>query len=217
MGVQIRSATVVPGRSAGPAAAGALVGPRPNGRFAGRATVNPGSMALDLADPLLTGRNETPLQRCDRNLVELLQEMRVVQTGVQVLFAFLLIAPLSAGFDEVGTRQRIEYFASLAAAGGATTVLMVPTAYHRILFRLGDKEHLVAVANRCTLAGLTLVGAAMLGSLLFVSDLLFGVVAAAVTVAVALTVLTACWCVAPLRRRRHVRRRAARPAEGGGS
>lgn len=143
-------------------------------------------MALDLADPLLTGRNETPLQRCDRNLVELLQEMRVVQTGVQVLFAFLLIAPLSAGFGEVGTRERIEYFASLAAAGGAATVLMVPTAYHRILFRLGDKEHLVAVANRCTLAGLALVGAAMLGSLLFVSDLLFGVAAAAVTVAIAL-------------------------------
>jgi hypothetical protein len=161
------------------------------------------AMASEL-DPLLEGRHETPLQRCDRNLVELLQEVRVVQTGVQVLFAFLLIAPLSARFGEVGPTARMEYFASLAAAGGAAVLLMVPTAYHRILFRCGDKEHLVAICNRCTLAGLALVGVAMLGSLLFVSDLLFGGAASIVTAAIAGAVMTSCWCIAPLLRRRHV-------------
>jgi hypothetical protein len=165
-------------------------------------------MAVEVNDPLLTGRNETPLQRCDRNLVELLQEVRVVQTGVQVLFAFLLIAPLSAGFDDVTQRERLEYFVSLVAAGVAAVLLMAPTAYHRILFRLGDKEHLLAVSNRCTLAGLAFVGIAMLGSLLFVSDLLFGDAVAIATVVLAGVVMTICWCVAPLLRRRHVRRRA---------
>jgi hypothetical protein len=177
------------------------------------ATGDPFIVTTHLPDPLLEGRGETPLQRCDRNLVELLQEVRVVQTGVQVLFAFLLIAPLSAGFADVGPRARIEYFASLAAAGGAAVLLMAPTAYHRILFRLGDKEHLIAVSNRFTLAGLALVGVAMLGSLLFVSDVLFGDAVAAATVVVAGMTMLGCWCLAPLRRRRHVRRAARREDE----
>jgi hypothetical protein len=162
-------------------------------------------MAVDLADPLLEGRNETPLQRCDRNLVELLQEVRVVQTGVQVLFAFLLIAPLSARFDRVGAVQEIEYFTSLMAAGAAAVLLMAPTAYHRILFRLGDKEYLVAMSNRYTLAGLALVGVAMLGSLMFVSDVLFSTAAAVVIVVLAMVPVVCCWCVLPLLRRRRVR------------
>lgn len=165
-------------------------------------------MAVETSDPLLTGRNETPLQRCDRNLVELLQEVRVVQTGVQVLFAFLLIAPLSAGFEDVTQRERLEYFASLVSAGAAAVLLMAPTAYHRILFRLGDKEHLVAVSNRFTLAGLAFVGIAMLGSLLFVSDLLFGDVVMFATVVVAALTIVVCWCLAPLLRRRRVQRAA---------
>src|SRR4051794_30363853 len=120
-------------------------------------------------DPLLEGRNETPLQRCDRNLVELLQEVRVIQTGVQVLFAFLLMAPLSAGFPQLTGSQRVEYFVTLLASGAAAVLLTALTAHHRILFRCGDKDHLVKVANRYTLAGLACVGLAMVGALLFVS------------------------------------------------
>src|SRR3954453_17198598 len=119
------------------------------------------------------GRNETQLERCDRNLVELLQEVRVVQTGVQVLFAFLLTAPLAPRFPQLSEFQRLTSFVPLLAAGGAAILLIAPTAYHRILFRLGDKEHLVAVANRFTLAGLACVGVSMVGALLLVSDLLF--------------------------------------------
>src|SRR3954466_285850 len=103
------------------------------------------------------GRNETHLERCDRNLVELMQEVRVVQTGVQVLFAFLLTAPLAPRFPELSEFQQLTYFATLLSAGAAAVLLIAPTAYHRILFRLGDKEHLVAVSNRFTLAGLACV------------------------------------------------------------
>jgi uncharacterized protein DUF6328 len=157
-------------------------------------------------DPLLEGRNETPLQRCDRNLVELLQEVRVVQTGVQVLFAFLLMAPLSARFPQLAQAQRVEYFVTLLASGAAAVLLMAPTAHHRILFRCGDKDHLVKVANRYTMAGLAFVGLAMLGALLFVAGMLFpGGIALATSTSAALLV-SWCWVIAPLLRRRRVAR-----------
>src|SRR3954447_13800288 len=133
--------------------------------------------ALRRADPAVgydpTARNETPMERCDRNLVELLQEVRVVQTGVQALFAFLLTAPLAPRFSELNSFQRHDYFATLLSAGAAAVLLIAPTAYHRILFRCGDKEYLVVVANRFTLAGLGFVALSMIGALLLVTDLMF--------------------------------------------
>lgn len=148
------------------------------------------------------GRNETELERCDRNLVELLQEVRVVQTGVQVLFGFLLMAPLTARFQHLDGRQQLEYYSSFAAAGLAAFLLMAPTAYHRALFRRGDKEYLVAVANRLTIAGLGTVGVSMGGATMFVSDVVFGLAAG-----VAAGILTgatgiALWAMLPLTRRR---------------
>jgi Family of unknown function (DUF6328) len=156
------------------------------------------------------GRNETALERCDRNLVELLQEVRVVQTGVQVLFAFLLTAPLAARFPELSQFQKLTYFATLLAAGAAAVLLIAPTAYHRILFRLGDKEHLVEVANRFTLAGLTCVALSMVGALLLVSDLLFDATALiGSTTALAALGCLVFWCLAPLLRRTRIRAAAA--------
>ena len=155
---------------------------------------------------LPTGRNETGLERCDRNLVELMQEVRVVQTGVQVLFAFLLTAPLAPRFPELSEFQKLTYFGTLLAAGAAAVLLIAPTAYHRILFRLGDKEHLVNVANRFTLAGLASVALSMVGALLLVTDLLFDAVAVVVvTTAGAAFGCVFFWCLAPLRRRASVR------------
>src|SRR4051794_3244360 len=162
------------------------------------------------------GRAETPLERCDRNLVELLQEVRVVQTGVQVLFAFLLTAPLAARFPELTRVQRWDYFVTLLAAGAAAILLIAPTAYHRVLFRCGDKEHLVLVANRFTLAGLAFVAMSMLGALLLVTDLMFdgGIVIA--TIAVATLTCAAFWCVLPLLRRTAlIAARRAEASEGG--
>jgi hypothetical protein len=147
------------------------------------------------------GRNETALERCDRNLVELLQEVRVVQTGVQVLFAFLLTAPLASRFGRLDAFQRHVYFITLLATGAAAVLLIAPTAYHRLLFQRGDKAHLVQVANRFMLAGLGFVAVSMLGALLLVADLLFSGAVVAVTVVVAALGVALAWCVLPLRRR----------------
>jgi Family of unknown function (DUF6328) len=151
------------------------------------------------------GRNETALERCDRNLVELLQEVRVVQTGVQVLFAFLLMAPLTPRFPELGTVRHAEYFAALSLSGLSAVLLMAPTAYHRVLFRRGDKEYLVALSNRFAIAGLATVGLAMVLAFTFVVDILFGRLEAITTGGVAAGVCLLLWAVGPLSRRRRLR------------
>lgn len=156
------------------------------------------------------GRNETTLERTDRNLIELLQEVRVVQTGVQVLFGFLLTAPLTNRFHLLGEALQIEYFVTLILAATGALLLIAPTAYHRVLFRRGDKEYLVCVANRLTIAGLAAVGLAMIGSIVFVAGVLFG---SAAVVAVAVVAGGAClvlWALLPLRRRRVLSTRSDR-------
>jgi len=162
----------------------------------------PGSCDASAEVSPAEGRNETHLERCDRNLVELLQEVRVVQTGVQVLFAFLLMAPLTPGFADLGALQRLEYFVTLALAGGAAVLLIAPTAYHRVLFRLGDKDYLVTVANRLTIAGLTAVALSMVGAFVFVTDILFGQTAALVAGVATGTTMLVLWGALPLARRR---------------
>src|SRR4029079_13733831 len=99
-------------------------------------------------------RDETDTERLDRNLIELLQEVRVVQTGVQVLFAFLLTVPFSSRFDQITHFQRAAYFTALVGSAAASVLLIAPTAVHRILFRLGQKEYMVEVSNRLALGGL---------------------------------------------------------------
>ena len=100
------------------------------------------------------GRDETELERDDRNLIELLQEARVVQTGVQILFGFLLTAAFQPKFQRLSSFQKADYFGTLVAAATTLIMLTAPTSWHRILFRHGDKEHLVTVANRFMLVGL---------------------------------------------------------------
>src|SRR4051794_9037688 len=104
------------------------------------------------------GRAETPLERCDRNLVELLQEVRVVQTGVQVLFAFLLTAPLAARFPELTTVQRWDYFVTLLAAGAAAILLIAPPPHHPAPLRFGAQGHLARGGGPFPLAGPGVVG-----------------------------------------------------------
>jgi hypothetical protein len=159
------------------------------------------------------GRNETALERCDRNLVELLQEVRVVQTGVQVLFAFLLTAPLAARFPTLTAFQQRTYFVTLLVTGAAAILLIAPTAHHRILFRMGDKEHLVVVANRFMLAGLGCVALSLAGAVLLVTDVLFGGTTALVATVVVGGSSAASWFAGPLRRRGKLsQRRSARHA-----
>jgi hypothetical protein len=157
---------------------------------------------VDDLEPDGLGRNETTLERADRNLVELLQEVRVVQTGVQVLFGFLLMAPLTAGFHRLGSVLQREYFVTLLLAAAGAILLIAPTAYHRLLFRRGDKEYLVRVANRLTIAGLAAVGLAMVGSIAFVAGILFPRETALVIGSLACFLCVLLWAVLPLRRRR---------------
>jgi ABC-type Na+ efflux pump permease subunit len=150
------------------------------------------------------GRNETALERSDRNLVELLQELRVVQTGVQVLFAFLLTVPFSARFGNVTDFQTYVYFATLLVAGAASVLLIAPTSWHRILFQRGDKAHLVQIGNRCALAGLACVAIAMVGVVLLVSDVLFGSTAMVIAGTGAGAGCAVLWFVLPALRRRQL-------------
>jgi MFS family permease len=149
-------------------------------------------------------RNETEVERLDRNLIELLQEVRVVQTGVQVLFAFLLTVPFSARFDDITGFQRGAYFAALVGAAAASVLLIAPTAVHRILFRLGQKAYMVEVSNRLALGGLLSTAVSMVAVMLLVADVMFGTAAGIVVGVVTAVAFVVVWAVFPLRRRRAV-------------
>jgi anti-anti-sigma factor len=151
------------------------------------------------------GRPETRLQRLDRNLEEITGELRVVVTGVQVLFAFLLVVPFDGGFVGVGPFERGVYLATLVCAALATICVIAPAAYHRVLFRQDEKRHLVFLANRLTLAGLLLLALAMCGSVLLVTTKLFGAAAGAITAAALAVPFAALWFLAPLYDRKGAR------------
>ncbi len=147
------------------------------------------------------GRPETAMQRLDRNLEEMTGELRVIVTGVQVLFASLLVVPFDTGFAGVGPFERTVYIATLVCAALAAACVLMPTAYHRVLFRQDEKHHVVFLSNRVTLVGLALVGVAMCGSVLLAATKLFGAGAGALTAALLGVVFALLWFLAPLRRR----------------
>jgi hypothetical protein len=147
-------------------------------------------------------REETEEERLDRNLMELLGELRVALPGVQVLFAFLLAVPFQARFADVTRFQRDVYFATLCCALVASACLIAPTAFHRITFRLHEKPALVSIANRLAIAGLAALALAMVGVILLISDVLFGGGVALVATTFAALLLVTLWALLPLRRRR---------------
>jgi Family of unknown function (DUF6328) len=147
------------------------------------------------------GRDETELERDDRNLVELLQEVRVVQTGVQILFGFLLTVAFQPKFEKLSSFQKADYFGTLVAAATTLIMLTAPTSWHRILFRQGDKEHLVEVANRFTLVGLAAMGFTMVGVVMLLSDIAFPPAATVIITAAAVAACSITWYLMPLRRR----------------
>lgn len=128
-------------------------------------------------------------------------ELRVVVTGVQVLFAFLLIVPFDSGFSHVGAFERTVYFVTLSFAALAAVCTIAPSAQHRFLFRHDDKDHIVLVSNRIVIAGLGFLALAMCGCLLLVATKLFGALAGAITVAIGALPFLIIWFVMPLRRR----------------
>ncbi|MGH2554177.1 MAG: DUF6328 family protein [Actinomycetota bacterium] len=123
-------------------------------------------------------RSEDEKERVDRELIELLNELRVALPGVQVLFAFLLTVPFSARFVDVTTGQRAAYFVSFLSAALGTALLIAPSSYHRLRFRHGDKKRMLFTSNRLVIAGMLFVSVSMTGVVFVITDLLFGVPAA---------------------------------------
>ena len=148
------------------------------------------------------GRHETELERTDRNLVELLQEARVVQTGVQILFGFLLTIAFQPKFEKLSSFQKADYLGTLVAAATTLVMITAPSSWHRILFRQGDKEHLVKVANRFMVIGLASLGLTMVGVVMLLSDIAFPTWLTVLVTAAAVLACSVLWYVLPLARRR---------------
>jgi hypothetical protein len=146
-------------------------------------------------------RDETEAERLDRQLLELLNEVRVAIPGVQVLFAFLLTVPFTAAWDRTTDLQQDVYLATLLSTAVATALLIAPSAVHRLLFQQGDKHYIVALANRATLAGLGVLALSVTGVVFLVTDVLFDVTAAAITAGCIFGFTVGLWYVLPLSRR----------------
>ncbi|MBV9382207.1 MAG: hypothetical protein JOY82_15915 [Streptosporangiaceae bacterium] len=147
-------------------------------------------------------RRETEAQRDDRNFGELVQELRVVSLGVQVLFGFLLSLPFTVRFDKLGNGQRDLYITSLVLSVVATALLLGPVAYHRLVFRRGLKEHVVRFTNSMAILGLAAVGGAISTAVLLVTSYVAGALPAALITALLVCMLAALWFAVPLARRR---------------
>lgn len=160
-------------------------------------------MAAPAGKPLRSapGRKETPEERADRNLGELLQELRVALPGVQILFAFLLTVPFSQGFDKLDEFQRDLYFGVLLSTAVSTALLIAPSAHHRLLFRMRDKENLVWVSNRLTIAGLAVLSLSLTGAVLLIADILFKSPAPVIFTVSTFLIFAILWAVLPLARR----------------
>jgi cation transport ATPase len=141
---------------------------------------------------------EDPQERTAREMIELLQELRIVIPGVQVLFAFLLTVPFNQRFTELNTVQRDVFFATLLCTAAATALLIAPSAHHRLLFRKGLREQRLRMGNLLAILGLVFLVPAMVGVVFVITDLIFGsAVALVVTVAMAL-LFSLLWFVLPL-------------------
>jgi glucose dehydrogenase len=146
-------------------------------------------------------RNETQEQRDDRNLAELLQELRVAGLGVQVLFGFLLSLPFTNRFDKLDGAQRQLYLACLVLAAVATALLLGPVAYHRLVFRQRQKERLVRAANLMAIGGLVTVGLAVSAAVLLVTGYVDrGLPSVLITVGI-VCLFAGLWFALPLTRR----------------
>jgi hypothetical protein len=148
-----------------------------------------------------SGREETEEERLDRNLGELLQELRVALPGVQVLFAFLLAVPFQQNFTKITAFQEKVYFATLLLTAISAVLLISPSAYHRLTFRMQQKDHLVFLANRFAIAGLGALALAMTGAIVLITDVLYGATATIVTGGLALLTFAGFWYLLPLKRR----------------
>lgn len=136
----------------------------------------------------------------NRELIELLNELRVALPGIQVLFAFLLILPFSQGFPSITGVERAAYFIAFVCASAACACLIAPSAYHRIRFREHDKKHLLSLANKLAIVGLAFLALAMTSVVFLITDYLYGSPWAAIGTALAGGVYAWVWFGIPVMR-----------------
>jgi hypothetical protein len=141
---------------------------------------------------------ESRKERLNRELMELLQELRVVIPGVQVLLAFLLTAPFQQRFAQLPGSMRNAFFASIACATLATAFLIAPSAHHRLWWRAGEKERLVRIGNQMAIVGTVFLAAAIVLALYVITDVLFTTNLALLTAVGALVVFAGLWYVVPM-------------------
>ena len=141
---------------------------------------------------------ETPKERANRELIELLNELRIVLPGVTVLLAFLLAVPFANGWTRVTSFQRDVFVVAFLATAVSVALLTAPSSYHRLRFRHGDKEHMVKVGNRLSIAGIAASAVSLEAVVLLVMDAVLSL-GAAIAAAVALfAVVSSLWYLLPL-------------------
>jgi hypothetical protein len=145
-------------------------------------------------------RGESEEERLDRNLMELLQELRVAIPGIQFLFAFLLVVPFQDGWDGVTEFEKRVYYVTLLLTAAAGICLMAPVARHRIRFRALDKKWIVASSHKYAIAGMVFLAAAIAGVILLISHVVYDDATAAVATAAVLLAIAWAWFMAPLLR-----------------
>jgi O-antigen/teichoic acid export membrane protein len=148
-------------------------------------------------NPASPGRNETEAERIDRNVGELLQELRVAGLASQVIFGFLLAMPFTNVFGSLDAEQHRLYVADLTLAALATALLIAPVAYHRIVFRRHKKHDLLRFANAVALGGLSCVALAISGAVLLVVSVVYDGLVAAIVAAIVAGAYFVLWYVAP--------------------
>jgi Family of unknown function (DUF6328) len=137
-------------------------------------------------------------KRVNRELIELLNELRVALPGVQVLFAFLLAVPFSQGFTSTTSFQRALFFGTLCATAVASVLLIAPSAWHRLHFRQKDKEHVLLVSNSLSIAGLAFLAAAMVGAVMLIADFIYSPTLTIVSGVIAVILFSWFWAAQPL-------------------
>jgi hypothetical protein len=144
---------------------------------------------------------ESKDERLDRELIELLNELRVALPGVQVLFAFLLAVPFTQRFERLTGVQEDVFFAAFLCTAVATALLIAPSAYHRLRWREHDKEHMLQMSNRLAIAGTVFLAAAIVAVVYLVTNLIFGLAATLVATFLATILFGWLWYGLPLVRR----------------
>ena len=149
-----------------------------------------------------SGRGETREEKFDRNTIELLQELRVASTGIQFMFAFLLVVPFNNAFSKISSFEKTVYFITLLCVAISAVLLLAPSIHYRILFGQRAKGYLVSLANRMAIGGMIFLAFGFTGILILLSDFVVGGAAPVVVGAAAALGIGGLWFALPLSRRR---------------